>query len=89
MTYPAFLFGSLVSLLIGAFFHFIIGGNLKKLLFYLIISWIGFWVGHSIASQFGWFYFELGVIHLGPAILGSIALLWIGYQLSLDSGTTK
>ena len=84
MTYPAFLFGSLISLLLGALFHFIFGGDLRKLLLYLIVGWVGFWVGHSIAGQFSWFFIEFGVIHLGPAIIGAIVFLWITYQLSLD-----
>lgn len=85
MTYPAFLFGTLISLSLSAFFHFIFGGDLKKLLLYLIVGWVGFWAGHSIANQFSWFFLEFGVIHLGAAIIGEIIFLWIAYQLSLDN----
>jgi hypothetical protein len=85
MTIPAVLFGILVSTLIGAIFHLWKNGGLGRLLLYIILAWIGFWVGHIIGQALNWTFFSVGSLHFGMAILGSLLFLGIGYWFSLIS----
>ncbi len=82
MTLPAYLFGFCVSTLMGSSFHLLKGGGLGRLILDLALSWLGFILGHVIAHQFGWAIIDVGPLHLGLAIIGSIAFLVVGHWLS-------
>jgi len=84
---PAILLGFLISSLIGSAFHLIFGGNSGKLIYYLILSWIGFWIGQALANILGWEFLSLGQLHLGMAVLLSVIFLAIGYWLGLKPKT--
>lgn len=83
MTFPSILIGIVISSLYGAVFHLIKGGGLGRLLLYLILAWIGFWLGHIIASRLGWSFLPYGPLQLGSATLGAAATLFLGHWLSL------
>lgn len=83
MTLPAFLFGFLISVMIGAAFHLWKGGGLFRLILYLMLSIAGFWTGHTISLHIGWDFFILGPLHLGFALIGDCLFLGAGYWLSL------
>lgn len=83
MTPQAFLLGVLVSTLIGALFHLWRGGDLKRLLLYLGLSWLGFWGGQLLAIQLEWKFAAVGPLNLGMAILSAVVVLAVGYWLSL------
>jgi hypothetical protein len=82
MTLPAFLFGMLISTFLGIAFHLWQGGSLGQLLFYLVMSWVGFWVGQLLAIWLGLTFLSYGPLHLGMAILTSLIFLviarWLG-----------
>lgn len=83
MTLPAFLLGLLISTLYGALFHLWRGGGLGRLLLYVVLGWLGFWVGQAAASQWQWTFASVGPLHLGAATLASLAFLGVGHWLSL------
>ncbi len=83
MTIPSVVLGFLVSSLMGAGFHLWRGGNLGRLILYLILAWVGFWGGHIIAAWMGWSFGSVGPLHLGPAVMGGVITLGVGYWLSL------
>ncbi len=83
MTLPAFLFGFLISTMLGAAFHLWKDGGVWRLLLYLALSGSGFWLGHALSLAVGWDFWKLGPLRIGFAIIGSVALLGIGYWLSL------
>ncbi len=83
MTLPSILIGIIISSLYGAVFHLYRGGGLGRLLLYIILAWIGFWIGHIIGAAFGFTFLNLGPLNLGMATLGALAVLGIGYWLSL------
>ena len=83
MTIPAVLFGIFLSTLYGALFHFWRGGDTKRLILYLVLSWAGFWVGQLLGTATGWTFAEVGSLNLGMATLGSAIFLGVGYWLSL------
>lgn len=85
MTFPAFVFGTFFALLLGSLFHLIVGGDFKKLILYLITSWVGFWIGNFAGTQLGQQFIQIGLINLGFAIIGSVVLLAIIYWLGMDT----
>ncbi len=87
MTIPALLFGLLLASLYGTLFHLWRGGSGGRILLYVLLSWVGFWLGHFIGDLLDWGFGSLGALHLGTATLGSALLLLVGYWLSLvDTG---
>lgn len=83
MNTPSLLLGSIISILLGALFHLWRGGGAGRLLLYLILSIVGFWIGHWGAESLHLNFDKLGQLHLAFGILGSIIFLFLGYWLSL------
>ena len=74
--------GFLLSTIYGAIFHLIIGGPPRKLLLYVLASWVGFAVGHFLGDLLGIEWLKLGVIHLLAASVGSWLALILSWFLS-------
>lgn len=89
MTYPAIIFGICLSTLYGVLFHLWRGGGLIRLLLYIVLSWVGFWIGHSIANQYQLNFIQIGPLNIGLATLSSWVCLMLGYWLSLVEVRTK
>ena len=89
MTFPAIVFGIVLSSLYGTAFHFLKGGSLKKLLLDVILAWLGFWTGHILGGIVNWTFFGLGPLNTGAATLGSALFLIIGDWLSRVQVTRK
>jgi hypothetical protein len=83
LNLPSILIGLLISTLFGAAFHLWRGGSLGRLFLYLILGWVGFWIGHFLAGWMGWTFVSLGPLHLGMATVTSFVFLLAGYWLSL------
>jgi hypothetical protein len=83
MTIPALLFGIVISTLYGAAFHLWRGGNSGRLILYLILGWVGFWIGHIAGNLFNWTFGSIGQLRLGMATISSLIFLSVGYWLSL------
>jgi hypothetical protein len=81
MTFPAILFGIVLSTAYGTAFHFWKGGSLNKLLLYVILAWLGFWIGHIVGSLIGWSFAAVGPINAGLATVGSAIFLFVGEWL--------
>ena len=81
MTLPALLFGIVLSSIYGTAFHFWKGGNMKKLLFFLVLAWGGFWAGHTAGWLLGWDFASVGPLNTGMATLGSAIFLFVGEWL--------
>jgi hypothetical protein len=89
MTIPGLILGTLVGALIGGLLHLLVGGNLGRLVLYLIFSVAGFWVGHIVGEILGWTFFPVGPLHMGMAVLGGVVITAIGYWLSLVQTVKK
>jgi hypothetical protein len=83
MSIPTLILGIILSTLYGALFHLWRGGNAGRLLLYLILAWIGFWVGQLFGNILKITFDMIGELHIGAATLGSLILLFLGYWLSL------
>ena len=82
MNITSLIFALVISSLCGAIFHFMVGGGPGRLILYLVLSWIGFAIGHIVAGLMGWSFADIGPLHIGTATVGSIIFLGVGYWLS-------
>ena len=83
MNLPIILFGTTLAILYGAAYHFWKGGKLTRLLSFLALSLVGFWVGHLVGSALHINIASIGVLSTGMATLGSLIFLFVGDWLSL------
>jgi uncharacterized membrane protein YeaQ/YmgE (transglycosylase-associated protein family) len=83
MSIPTLFLGLILSTLYGALFHLWRGGNAGRLLLYLILSWLGFWLGQIIGNYLNLTFDTIGQLHIVSATVGSLIILAIGYWLSL------
>lgn len=89
MTLPGFVFGFLLSGLIGSLFHLWRGGSLGRLGLYLVLSWAGFFAGHFAGANFGWDFLQIGTLFLGPAVIGCLIFLAAGFFLAQPAAAAK
>ena len=78
MNYSSYLFGFILATLLGALFHLWRNGGVVRLLLYLVFSWIGFFVGHTIANYFSFNFMSVGPVNIIGGVVGSIAFLLLG-----------
>jgi hypothetical protein len=83
MTFPAVVFSFFIAMMFGSLLHLWRGGSLGRLVLYLVFSLVGFFGGHLLAGMLGIEFLDLGTIHLGMGIFGSLLLLALVYWLSL------
>jgi len=89
MTFPALVFGIVLSTAYGTAFHFFKGGGLKRLLLDVILAWVGFWTGHILGGLIGWTFMAVGPLNTGAATLASALVLFGGDWLSRIEVTRK
>jgi len=82
MTLPTLLFALVIALLYGSLYHLLRGGGFWRLVLYLVLSILGFGMGHLIGFWRGWTIFPLGSLNFGMETFGSIFSLVIGDWLS-------
>jgi hypothetical protein len=83
MTFPAIIVSFFIATMLGSLLHLWRGGSLYRFVLYLVLSWIGFFGGHFIAEVLSIHFIDVGTIHLGLGLVGSLVLLGLGYWLSL------
>ncbi len=89
MAQPALLIGFILSTLYGTFFHILRGGNLGRLIFYILLSWAGFWIGHYFGNSLNNSIGKFGTLQVVSGTAGAFIFLIIGYWLSLISIESK
>jgi hypothetical protein len=82
MTFPAILFGFVLSSAYGAAFHFWKGGSLNKLVLFVLLAWLGFWAGHFAGTALDWSFASVGPLNTGMGTLGAAVFLLVGEWLS-------
>ena len=83
MTFPSIIIGIVISSIYGVAFHLWRGGGFLRLILYVFLAWIGFWIGHMIGFSQNWTLASLGPLRLGAATIGAVIALGFGYWLSL------
>lgn len=76
MPSPSIAFGFILATLYGAIFHFIVGGDARRLALFLLSGWLGFALGHIFGVIFAVSLFSIGPLRVLSATLGAwLALL--------------
>jgi hypothetical protein len=83
MNSPTAILGLVLSILYGAAFHLLKGGNFWRLVFYLLLSTAGFIFGNYLAQILNFSLFQIGSLNLGFATIFSIFFLFLGFWLGL------
>ena len=81
MNISSYLFGFIIATLLGAIFHIWRDGGIGRLLMYLLLSWLGFLVGHWAAIGLELKLMNVGPVNLAGGIVGSVIFLlghWFG-----------
>jgi len=89
MTLASFFLGTVIASVFGCGFHFWHGGGFKWLLFFNLLAWMGFWLGHYLGILFKIRFLSLGPINFGPAVIGTLVVLFLGFWLSMFNQETK
>lgn len=78
----ALVLGFLLATAYGAGFHLLLGGPARRIVLYVLASWLGFVVGHFLGDILNIELLKLGVLHLFSASLGSWIALLASWWLS-------
>jgi uncharacterized membrane protein YeaQ/YmgE (transglycosylase-associated protein family) len=81
MTLSAYLISLAFASVLGLLFHVIVGGRGWRIIFFVLCSWVGFFIGNILGTALGWKWMNVGPIHLIPAILGAIGIMLLGRWL--------
>ncbi len=87
MPNPIFIFAFVIATMFGLAFHVIMGGNARRMVLFIVTSWLGFLLGQYIGGYLGITLFKIGVIHLLPASVCAIALLIFAHILTAEPTT--
>ena len=82
MTSPSLLLSIIIAILAGALFHSVRGGGGWRLLLYIGLSLVGFFLAQWLGSMLGWGLFKFGVLDIGLGVVGSVLFLIVGDWLS-------
>ncbi|MBE2185134.1 MAG: hypothetical protein IAE89_17010 [Anaerolineae bacterium] len=77
MSAPSLIFAFVISTLISAIIHLIVGGDAKRLASLLIAGWIGFAIGQVIGVIFQMNLLNIGALRMLPAVVCTLAALVI------------
>ena len=75
MPEPNTVFALVVATLIGAIFHLLFGGRGRRLVLFLVMSWVGFGMGDAAGRSLGIALVMIGDLHFAFALVGCIVTL--------------
>jgi len=82
MTVPTIFYSFLLASFLGSLFHFWKGGSGGKFLLMMILSWVGFYLGHLVGSSGNIQFLMIGPVFGGFGALGSLLFLFLGNWIS-------
>ncbi|MBI5929291.1 MAG: hypothetical protein HY862_08285 [Chloroflexi bacterium] len=82
MPGPSIVFGFVVATLYGAVFHFISGGDARRLAVFLLASWIGFALGHITGDLLSINLLDIGSLNMLNGTIGSFVALIVARFLT-------
>lgn len=81
-TASSIVLGFLLATAYGTLFHLLIGGPARRLILYVVASWLGFAVGHFVGNMLLLDWFKLGALNLLAASVGSWTALFGSWWLA-------
>ena len=87
MPNPILIFAFVIATMYGLGFHVIMGGNARRMVLFIVTSWLGFLLGQYAGGYLDISFLKIGVVHLLPASASAIALLIFAHILTAEPGT--
>jgi uncharacterized membrane protein YeaQ/YmgE (transglycosylase-associated protein family) len=79
---PTATFGFILATLYGAGFHILVGGDVRRLAFFLLAAWVGFSLGHVVGATFMIDVFNIGTLRIVTATVGAFVALIVAHFLT-------
>lgn len=79
---PTTTFGFILATLCGAGFHFIVGGDARRLALFLLAAWVGFGLGHTVGGLMEINVMNVGPLRVIPALAGTLIALAASHLLT-------
>ncbi len=87
MPNPVFIFAFVIATMYGLGFHVILGGNARRMVLFIVTSWVGFLLGQYLGGFLDISLLRMGVIHLLPASFTAVGLLIFAHVLTAEPTT--
>ena len=87
MPNPVFIFAFIIATMYGLGFHVVLGGNARRMVLFIVTSWVGFLLGQYIGGFLDVSILRIGVIHLLPASVTTAGLLIFAHLLTAEPST--
>lgn len=87
MPNPIYVFAFVIATMYGLGFHVVMGGDARRMVLFIVTSWLGFLLGLYIGGHIEVALLKIGVVHLLPASVGAIVLLIFAHILTSDPTT--
>lgn len=84
MPNPVFVFAFVIATMYGLGFHVVFGGNARRMVLFIVTSWVGFLLGQYLGGYLDVTFLQIGVIHLLPASATAVGLLIFAHALTAD-----
>ncbi|WP_119066838.1 hypothetical protein [Aggregatilinea lenta] len=82
MPSPSLVFGFVLATLYGAAFHFVSGGDARRLALFLLSAWLGFALGHGFGVLVNFDAMNIGPLHMLTATIGAWLALVVARLLT-------
>lgn len=82
MPGPTATFAFIIATLLGAGFHFLVGGDVRRLALFLLAGWVGFTLGHMVGALFEIDILNIGTLHIVSASAGALVALSAAFVLT-------
>ncbi len=82
MPGPSFVFGFVLATFYGSAFHFVVGGDVRRLALFFLASWIGFALGHISGDLLGVEFLDIGPLNMLNATVGAFVALIVAAILT-------
>jgi len=86
---PTATFAFILATLYGAGFHFVVGGDVRRLALFLLSAWIGFALGHLLGVTFGIDILNIGTLRIVAATIGALVALFAAHFLTQPNQRTQ
>ncbi|MCY4146057.1 MAG: hypothetical protein OXE95_01845 [Chloroflexi bacterium] len=87
MPNPVFAFACIIATMYGLAFYVLTGGDARRLVLFVVTSWVGFLLGQYIGGSIQSDILRIGTIYLLPATFGAFALLVFAHLLTSRPST--
>ena len=85
MPSPVFAFAFFVATMYGLGFHVVAGGSARRLVLFVLTSWVGFLLGQYVGEVFAIDLLKLGIVHLLPATVCAFVFLLFARRLTTET----